>query len=206
MINANFIVIRIDRTCDIIGGKENFNKSMYYNVMGYNHIIKELNQLSNQNVASIIFDLHQMGSIYKDFSEHILNGGVLGDKFFLLNDEFEEEEDNIRKIIKEKSGTIKNETFNSEDVLEKENDILKNVYNKNKKLFINKTSHIDDESKEQYDKSAMSFNSEFEKRKELFEKKINPTIYNWIQTNVPNLSDEDYGMLMSLIYKTRNQN
>lgn len=209
MINANLIVRRIDSTCDIVGGVEGYKTLGFQKTMGYIQLLRELNNMPNEYVANIIYDLYEMEGVYRLFAFHILNDGVLGDKFFNLNDELDESSDNVKRLFNEK--VLKNKNNNEAnislgEVMNKENEDIKKLYEKNNKPFKNASleSMRDETLKNTYNNSQNKFELEYEKRKEKFKSKINPTIYNWVVSNVPNLSDEDYGMLMSLIYKTRN--
>jgi hypothetical protein len=208
MVNANLIARRIDSTCDILG-EENLKASGFYHVIGYILILKELNQMSNEMVANIICELNEMDGIYKSFGEHILNDGVLLDKFFELDNNLQDNNTNIKKIIQDKEVKEEenddNSFLNIEHKFQEENEEIKKLYENNKTAFKNSTLEIlkNESLKQEYELSQNSFNAEFERRINDFKNKFNPTIYDWMVKNIPTLSDEDYGMLMSLIYKLR---
>jgi hypothetical protein len=211
MINANFIAVRLYRTCDIIGGEDNLLKSGFHNIMGYLQIVKDLNIMSTEQVLGVLVDLYNKEGIYRHFAEHVLNGGVLQSSFFPVDENFNETDKNLRKMFNERvGGAFYNDSSVDVDSLnkrmEEENEKLRELYEKNSKIIKNASleSLRNESLKKEYESSGSNFEDAFKKNIDSFKNKINPEIYNWIINNVPNLSDEDYGMLMSLIYKTRN--
>lgn len=198
-VNSNVIVRRIDRSCDILGGIDELKSRGFYNIMGYVEIIKEINNKNFDEVLSILKSLMSDGSVYSDFALHILSGGMLHDRFFELDEGFNPTKNNLNYYFNDNLQEDDNMSspyfgnYNAEESLKSEIDVLekeaKRVYESNVHSANNFSIHLNGDS--------------LRKTEEL-KRKINPEVTSWIDDNVKNMSNEDYGNFMVYIASKRN--
>lgn len=198
-VNSNVIVRRIDRSCDILGGIDELKSRGFYNIMGYVEIIKEINNKSFDEVLNIMRDLISDGSVYSDFALHILNDGMLHDKFFELDEGFNPTKNNLNYYfnndldIDDSMSSPYGGNYNAEDSLKKEINSLeeeaKRVYESNVQSANNLSIHLNEDSLSKIENLKI---------------KISPEVTNWIDENIKNMSNEDYGNFMVYIASKRN--
>lgn len=190
-MNSNIIIRRIDQSCDILGGESNLRKKGYNQTMGYNQIIQQLNEKDFETLWSILKDLILCGGIYKEFSLHIIEEGVLDECFFELDSDLNPTKNNINyrmSVELENDISIKEENlYNEIDTLEEESRKLYEHNSINSNIFNN-----------------LNVSRESEKKITKLKNKINPNVLNWMQENINKFSDEDFGNFMVFITLLRN--
>lgn len=199
-VNSNVIVRRIDRSCDILGGIDELKSRGFYNIMGYVEIIKEINNKSFDEVLNIMKGLISDGSIYSEFAVHILTGGMLHDKFFELDENFNPTKNNLNYYFNNSldeddsmSSPYLGE-YSAEDSLKDE---INSLEKEAKRLY---------ESNTQSSSSlSMNLNADSLSKAESLKEKINPEVTRWIEDNVKNMTNEDYGNFMVYIASNRNK-
>lgn len=191
-MNSNIIIRRIDQSCDIFGSEDNLKKKGYNQIMSYSQITQQLNEKDFEELWSILKDLILYGGIYKDFSLHLIEEGVLDECFFELDSNLNPTKNNINyrmNVELENDFSIKDENLYSEiDILEEESRKLYEHNPTNSNIFNN-----------------LNVSMESEKKIKKLKNKINPNVLNWMQENVNKFSDEDFGNFMVLITLLRNE-
>ena len=199
-MNSNLIVRKIDQTCDIIGGEDLLVQQGFYHVIGYVDIVKKINELPFEEVLTLFRGLILDGSIYSEFALHLLNGGMLHDKYFELDENLNPTENNLNYQLKfyvdseidDMSGGATMSTKEREEMLQ------------------NEIKSIEEEAKKAYESNITNqhFNSEY--TSEHLQKIHNITLdtnldnLDWLGKNVLNMSDADYGTFMVLLSEIRN--
>tara|TARA_Y100000389_G_C17380130_1_gene473896 strand:+ start:609 stop:1187 length:579 start_codon:yes stop_codon:yes gene_type:complete len=190
-MNSNVIIRRIDQSCDILGGENNLKRKGHNNVMGYFQIIKQLNEKDFETLWSILKELILYDGIYKDFALHLIEEGVLEERFFELDNELNPTENNINhRIVNE---------------LESDNSFEKNeLYDEFYKFKENSRKIYEDNSEGNNIFSNLNLSKESEKKISKLKNKINPNALSWMQENIKNFSDEEFGNFMIFITLIRN--
>ena len=201
-MTSNYIVIKIDQTCDVLGGYDLLKQKGFYHVIDYVNIVKKINELSFDNVLNVLRNLILDGNIYKEFALHLIDGGMLHDKFFELDEYFNPTKNNLNQQLKSElnleyddmsySSELKN---NAEGFMKEEMDIIKKDYQKlyestiknntsstsiNKSLYLNKIKEITSNTTEEH--------------------------LDWISKNIIEMTDADYGTFMVTLSKVRESN
>lgn len=208
MIDSNYIIKSIDQTCALLGGEAKLVNMGYDKVVGYISMISQINRLTVHRLANILHELHKTGGIYSDFAHHILHDSVLHDGFFTFDSELNPADDNLQKmfedLIEEKNVSQKKEEQDNKSI------DYRFLYEKAQEsgeiLNTNLDSTYDPNfSKDQNKPISASFTKEYNNRLEGFKQKVDSRVLFWLENNVPNMSDDDYGMLMALIFKMKNE-
>ena len=199
-INSNYIVRSIDRTCDILGGIDQLRVKGFYNTMNYVEIVRGINEQPFENVLSILKNLIMDGNVYAEFANHLLEAGLLDDKFFELDDNFNPTKNNLSLHLRLES------YGNDDDGMELDNISHPVVERDAIKEEIDK---IEREARRIYDKNSLktqtispSINSQVLSE---IRSKISPEVNSWLESNIKNMSDEDYGNFMVYIAYNRNR-
>jgi hypothetical protein len=165
--------------------------------MGYITIMKELNEMEVMEVFCIIEALASMGGMYKSFTKHLLNDEVLADKFFEVDEEFNPTKNNLREMMKK--SMYSDEIDDSVDFVKSDEESnLEKLY----KEYQKKELEINPQKKPSTNISNF-INKEAREKIHNFKKNLDYSLVNWIELNIPKMSDEEYGMFMTLIAKTR---
>lgn len=199
-INSNYIVRSIDRSCDILGGIDQLRVKGFYNIMNYVEIVRGINEQPFENVLSILKNLIMDGNVYAEFANHLLEAGLLDDKFFELDDNFNPTKNNLSLHLRLES------YGNDDDGMELDNISHPVVERDAIKEEIDK---IEREARRIYDKNSLktqtispSINSQALSE---IRSKISPEVNSWLESNIKNMSDEDYGNFMVYIAYNRNR-
>ena len=199
IINSNYIVRKIDRTCDILGGIDELKRAGFYKIMDYVEIVRSINEESFENVLSIFRNLIMDGNIYAEFANHLLDAGLLHEKFFELDDNFNPTKNNLSYHLRlesyinddemdlDSASSSKSKSNSIQDEIEKMEKEARRVYNDNLAQIQNISPNINGEALNQ------------------IRKKLNPEITSWIESNIKNMSDEDYGKFMVYVAYNRNR-
>lgn len=205
MTNVHSIARSIDNTCEIVGGEDNLINLGLNNVMNYIEILTSINKMDVHSVATLLYQLHSKEGIYREFSLHILREGILYDGFFTFDEELNPGKDNLERIFEEMiSKKPKESEDNIKKMLSEEEDKFKEIYEKNTRRIKSDINYSlkNDDMKNEYE-SSHNFNKMFDSKINEFKSRFDKRIISWLELNVPNMSDDDYGMLMSLIYKIK---
>tara|TARA_Y100000389_G_C17465994_1_gene525591 strand:+ start:4494 stop:5099 length:606 start_codon:yes stop_codon:yes gene_type:complete len=198
-INSNYIVRKIDRTCDVLGGIDELKREGFYKMMGYVEIVRDINEQSFDDVLSILKNLIMDGNIYADFANHLLEAGLLHDKFFEIDDNFNATKNNLSYRLNLNSYEDDdmglsvnnvNDSIESKDLIKEEIESLereaRRAYNNNSTQIQNLSPNINSQALSKVQST------------------LSPEIVKWIESNVKGMSDEDYGNFMVYIAYNRN--
>jgi len=198
-MNSNLIIRRIDQTCDTLGGGDLLRQKGFYHVVNYVDIVKKLNDLPFEDILNTLRNLILDGNLYKEFALHLLDGGMLHDKFFELDEDLNQTKNNLNYQL------MSELNFEDDDMSEftispKERD----------EMLRKEIESIEVESKRLYEsnniknhtKSLIQASEHLVKIREITS---NTTVESleWIEKNITEMSDTDYGKFMVLISKIR---
>tara|TARA_B100000900_G_C20589096_1_gene720886 strand:- start:2535 stop:2960 length:426 start_codon:yes stop_codon:yes gene_type:complete len=139
------------------------------------------------------------GNIYAEFANHLLDAGLLHEKFFELDDNFNPTKNNLSYHLRlesyinddemdlDSASSSKSKSNSIQDEIEKMEKEARRVYNDNLAQIQNISPNINGEALNQ------------------IRKKLNPEITSWIESNIKNMSDEDYGKFMVYVAYNRNR-
>ena len=168
--------------------------------MNYVEIVRDINEQSFDDVLLIMRNLIMDGNIYADFANHLLEAGLLHDKFFELDDNLNPTKNNLSHHLRlgvygddDMSMNGVSSSTSSKDAIKKEIDSLEREARRVYELNVNAT---------QIQSLAPNINSEVLSE---MRKNLTPEITSWIETNVKNMSDEEYGNFMVYIAYNRNR-
>jgi len=150
-------------------------------------------------VLSTLKNLMMDGSVYGEFASHVLNSGILHDKFFELDENFSPTVKNLNYHLSyDSNGSYNMMGMSNVDNYIKEEDLIKSEIKKMEK-----------QAQELYKKSnaniGLNIKGLNEDVSQHIRKKIGPEVCDWIEGNLNNLSDEEYGNFMVYIASHRNK-
>lgn len=198
-MNSNYIVIKIDQTCDVLGGYDLLKQQGFYHVIDYVNIVKKINELSFDNVLTILRNLILDGNIYKEFALHLIDGGMLHDKFFELDEYLRPTKNNLNQQLKSELNLEYDDmsysselTNNGDDFVKKEIDIIEKDYQKLYESTIKKNAPSTLINKSLYSNKIKEITSNTTQEH-----------LDWISKNVTEMTDADYGTFMVTLSKIR---
>jgi hypothetical protein len=201
-MNSNVIIRRIDQTCDIVGGEDVLRQKGFYHIVEYVDTVKKINELPFDDVLNLIRSLILDGSIYKEFALHIINNGLLHDKYFEVDEYLNPTKNNLNKRLKVELNSDYDDVSESldsqkerSDIFEKEMNVISKDY---EQLYESNSNTI-----ETYNTSKVleCLNTIKSLTSEAKEEHI-----EWIKKSITNMSDADYGKFMVTISELRNSN
>lgn len=201
-MNSNVIIRRIDQTCDAIGGGDILKQKGFYHVIDYVDTIKKINELPFNDVLNLIRSLILDGSIYQEFALHIINDGLLHDKYFEVDEYLNPTKNNLNEHLKaelngdydDMSEPLLSQKERS-DIFEKEMNVISKEYeqlyesNSNTRELYNTNKALECLN------TIKSLTSE-----------ANDEHIEWIRKNIAQMSDADYGSFMVTISELRSSN
>lgn len=197
-MNSNLIIRRIDQTCDIIGGEDLLIQKGFYHIVGYVDIVRNINELPFEEVLSLLRSLILDGNIYSDFALHLLNGGMLHDKYFEIDENLNPTKNNLNYHLRF--------DFDSDD-----DDMSASTMSTEERENMMKIEikSIEEEAKKAYESNRVSqqliSNHTSENLQKINNITLNTTLDNldWLGKNILNMSDADYGTFMVLLSEIR---
>jgi hypothetical protein len=167
---------------------KDFENNFIINLPKYGTIINAINTKTTNELLELINELKNKDKeLTKGFISHILNPGIISDKFFELDNTFGPTNNNIIKLI----NNNKEEDF--ED-FEKNIDYNSKLLDRQFKMsFNNNNSFLSSIKNDSYDKKIEDF----------YLNKLDNNLKNFVDNVIPNLTDEDFGNFMFLLTKKR---
>tara|TARA_R110001592_G_scaffold179925_1_gene421903 strand:- start:174 stop:779 length:606 start_codon:yes stop_codon:yes gene_type:complete len=198
-MNSNLIIRRIDQTCDTLGGEDLLKQKGFYHVVNYVDIVKKLNDLPFEGVLNTLRNLILDGNLYQEFALHLLEGGMLHDKFFELDEDLNQTKNNLNYQLRSELD-FEDDDMSEFSISPKERDEM--LRKEIESIEVESRRLYESNNIKKHTKSLIHASEHLGKIREITS---NTTIESleWIEKNITEMSDTNYGKFMVLISKIR---